>query len=81
MPPIKLPTNISGSRSIMLFMPTENSGVEVSSPRTKKERKNEEILKTCDILMTALMISPAPSQIVRNDRIYRTKLKGIVIKL
>lgn len=43
-------------------MPTENSGVEVAAPRTKKEMRKDDILRRLASLSTVVTIMPEPIQ-------------------
>lgn len=62
-PPIRFPTNISGSFSKIELIPTDNSLMEVKKPKTINEIANCEILKVREILSTDLMANPEPIQI------------------
>ena len=66
-PPIKFPTKISGLFSLTAVSPTANSGVEVSIPRTKKEKANEETLNFLANLSVDATILPAPYQIMTKE--------------
>ena len=75
MPPIKLPTNISGLCSETAVSPTANSGVEVKSPKIINETAKDERPSFLENLSTDETTSPAPSHMNIKEAIY----KGILV--
>jgi len=73
-PPRRVPTKTSGLSSRIALILTAVSGIEVSKPKTKKDKANEEILNCLAILSTDLMIRLAPNQIVMKEIMYNNKL-------
>ena len=62
-PPIKLPTKISGLPSDNAANERLISGMEVNIPSKKNEIANEETFSLREILSTDLIINPEPNQI------------------
>jgi len=62
-PPIKLPTKISGSLEVIEVRPRANSGIEVMSPRIKKDALKLDIRNLRENLVIDSTIKLAPNQI------------------
>ncbi len=76
-PPIKFPTKISGVPFATAWRPTENSGVEVRSPKSKKDTAKDESLSFSENLLVEETINPDPIQIKKNANTKSAKLIAI----
>ena len=59
-PPIKVPTNISGLPSEIAASDRLISGIEVRRPNRKKETAKEDTFNLCDNLSIEFIINPDP---------------------
>jgi hypothetical protein len=65
--PNRLPTKTSGVLLIIEFIPTLNSGIEVSIPKTKKETAKEEIFNRWEKRSTEWIIIPEQYQRMKKE--------------